>query len=216
MSARTLLLVGATGAVGSEVLGQALADRRVGRIVAPTRRPLATAHAGAHAKLLNPVVDFAALTGAEPWWPCDAVICTLGTTIRIAGSQAAFAQVDRDLPIRFGRLALAAGATAYALNSSLGASAKGNFYLRTKAEAEAGILALGFASVTLVRPSLIDAERSESRPGERAGILVARALRPLIPARYRAVTSAAIARALLDGALAAPPGTTIVESKDLA
>ena len=166
-------------------------------------------------KLHNPVVDFASLDGAEPWWRCDAVVCTLGTTIRSAGSLAAFAHVDRDLPILVGRFARAGGAQRYALNSSLGASPKGNFYLRTKAEAEAGIRALGFASVTIVRPSLIDAERVESRPGERVGLVVAHALRPLIPRRYRAVTPAAIARALLTGALDAPPGVAIVESDAL-
>ncbi|MDA8258972.1 MAG: hypothetical protein M0Z99_25615 [Betaproteobacteria bacterium] len=38
MSSR-LLRVGATGAVGREVLAQALADPRVGEVVALTRRP---------------------------------------------------------------------------------------------------------------------------------------------------------------------------------
>ena len=143
------------------------------------------------------------------------MVCTLGTTIRVAGSQAAFAAIDRDLPIAVGRLARAAGATRYALNSSLGASARGNFYLRTKAEAEQGIIDLGFASTTIVRPSLIDAERNEARPGEQAGLLIARLLRPLLPRRYRAVRPQAIAAALLRGVVEGRPGVTIVESDAL-
>mgnify|MGYP000982344191 FL=1 len=210
----SLLLVGATGAVGQAVLRQALAEKRITRIVAPTRRPLEAGFAG-NPRLLNPVIDFARLPEEAVWWKVDAVVCTLGTTIKVAGSQAAFAAVDRDLPIAFARLAREAGATRYALNSSLGASARGSFYLRTKAEAEQGIIDLGFASTTIVRPSLIDTERQDARLGEQAGLLFARVLRPLIPRRYRAVSPEVIAAALLRGVLDGRPGTTAVESDAL-
>ena len=111
-SRHSLLLVGATGAVGTAVLEQALEWREIRSIVAPTRRPLSRRAA----KLDNPVFDPTALTGDEDFWTCDAVICTLGTTIRAAGSQAEFARIDRDLPILIGRFAKAAGASRYALN----------------------------------------------------------------------------------------------------
>ena len=208
---RRVLLVGSTGAVGNEVLRLALADERVSKVVAPTRRPLNTSHA----KLENPVLDFAQIpTGAE-WWKVDAVICTLGTTIRKAGSQAAFAAVDRDLPIRIARLAKDAGATRFALNSSLGAHPKGNFYLRTKAETEQGIRDLDYAGFAVVRPSLIDTRRVEPRIGEFLGLCLGRLLRPLIPRRFRAVRAEAIARALLDGALSPRRGEQIIESEQL-
>ena len=210
----SLLLVGATGAVGQAVLRQALAEKRITRIVAPTRRPLEAGFVG-NPRLLNPVIDFARLPEEAAWWKVDAVVCSLGTTIKVAGSQAAFAAVDRDLPIAFARLAREAGATRYALNSSLGASARGSFYLRTKAEAEQGIIDLGFASTTIVRPSLIDTERQDARLGEQAGLLFAQVLRPLIPRRYRAVSPEAIAAALLRGVLDGRPGTTAVESDAL-
>ena len=210
-SRHSLLLVGATGAVGTAVLEQALEWREIRSIVAPTRRPLSRRAA----KLDNPVFDPTALTGGEGFWTCDAVICTLGTTIRAAGSQAEFARIDRDLPILIGRFAKAAGASRYALNSSLGASPTGNFYLRTKAEAEQGVIDLGFASTTIVRPSLIDAEREQSRPAEHLGVLFARVLKPVIPKKYRVVTPQQIAAALLRGALAGEPGVHVVESDAL-
>lgn len=206
----SLLLVGATGAVGSRVLAAALADPRIWHVVAPTRRPLPE-----QPGLEAPLVDFAALPRNADWWQVDAVICALGTTIHAAGSQAAFAAVDRDLPIAVARLARAAGATRFALNSSLGASNGGNFYLRTKAEAESGIRGLGYPVYTIVRPSLIDTERAEPRPKERAGLVVARWLAPLIPRRYRAVKAEAIASALLEGVLRDSPGERIVESEEL-
>lgn len=205
-----LLLVGATGAVGREVLAAALAHPGIAAVVAPTRRPLPAA-----AKLQNPVVDFTHLPEDAEWWSVDAVICALGSTIKQAGSQAAFAFVDRDLPVRVGMLAHAAGASCYALNSALGASPRGNFYLRTKAEAEAAIRAIGYRSYTIVRPSLIEAEREQTRRGEVAGVAIARVLGPLIPRRYRPVPAGRIAQALLAAALEAPAGEHVIESERL-
>lgn len=205
-----LLIVGSTGAVGQEVLRLALADERIQCVIAPTRRLLP-----AHPKLQNPVVDFSALTGDEPWWSVDAVICTLGTTIKIAGSQSAFAAVDRDLPMQVARLARGGGATRFALNSSLGANPSGNFYLRTKAEAEQGIRDLYYSSLTIVRPSLIDAQRAELRISEQVGLLVAGLLRPLIPRRYRPVKAESIATSLLEGVLRPSSGEQIIESEQL-
>ena len=206
-----LMLAGATGAVGRAVLAQALADRRVGEVVAPTRRPLPAAE-----KLINVVVDFDNLPEQAPWWAVDAVICTLGTTRRAAGSNEKFAAVDRDLPLCIARRARAAGATRFALNSSLGADAgSGNFYLRTKGEAEDAIRELGYPGYAIVRPSLIDADRTESRPGERLALTFARALGSAIPRRWRAVTPEAIACALLEAALAPSPGSRVIESESL-
>ncbi|TSA00603.1 MAG: NAD-dependent dehydratase [Rhodocyclaceae bacterium] len=206
-----LLLVGASGEVGQAVLAQALADPRVAGVVALTRRPLTPAN-----KLKNIVVDFDKLPEKAPWWAVDAVVCTLGTTLRAAGSKAKFAAVDRDLPLRIARLARAAGASRFALNSSLGADARSvNFYLRTKGEAEDAIRALGYPGYTVVRPSLIDADRAGSRPSEHLSLIFARALRPLIPGRWRAVTPAAIAHALLDAALSSKPVSRVIESDAL-
>ena len=208
-----VLILGATGAVGSEALRLALAHPQVLQVVAPTRRPLGQ-WAG-HPKLLNPVADFSSASEALGGHAVDAVVCALGTTIRQAGSQAAFAAVDRDLPLALAREAQRLGACSLALNSSLGASATGNFYLRTKFEAEVALHSLGFASYTVVRPSLIEAQRTQSRPGEQAGLWVARLLGPLVPRRYRPVPAAAIAQALLHAALAAEPGERIVESEQI-
>lgn len=209
-SGQRLLLLGASGAVGSQVLALASADERVAQIVAPSRRALSAAP-----KLMNPVMDFAQDELDADWLNVDSVVCALGTTLREAGSQAAFAFVDRDLPVRFAKLAHQHGAKSFALNSSLGASPKANFYLKTKAQAEAAIAALAFESYTVVRPSLIDAVREKSRPGEVIGLAVARVFQPLIPARYRPVSAKKIAQALLDAALQGKPGHRVIESDAL-
>lgn len=209
---KTLLLVGATGLVGQSVLQQALQDLRVAKLVAPTRRPLPP-----HPKLDNPLVDFDALPADAAWWRVDGVICTLGTTIKKAGSQPAFRKIDHDYPLAVATLARRQGATAYALTSSVGADAGSRtFYLRTKGEVERALAALLFPSLTIVRPSFIGGERAERRPLEALGLKLFTALGPLLPRRYRIVSADRIARTLLEAALAAPPGTHFIESEAIA
>jgi uncharacterized protein YbjT (DUF2867 family) len=205
-----LLVLGATGAVGGQVLALALADSAIATVVAPTRKALAP-----HRKLENVLVDFDQIDDSAAWLAVDAVICALGTTIKLAGSQAAFAKIDLDLPLQFARLTQSKGARRYCLVSSLGASAGGNFYLKTKAAAEVGVSTLGFDSVTLVRPSLIDTQREHARAGEQLGLFVARLFKPVIPKQYQAVAASRIAQALLDGAKNGTPGVHIIESKTL-
>lgn len=208
---KRLLLVGATGLVGHSVLRQALAHPQVARVIAPTRRALPP-----HAQLLNPVLDFDALPLDANWWAVDAVICTLGTTIKQAGSQAAFRRVDHGLALQVAQIARQHGAKAYALNSALGADAASRvFYSRTKGELERDLQTLGYPSLTFVRPGLIGGEREQARPGEQMGIAVSRWLSPLLPKRYRVVPAERIAFHLLQAALAAEPGVRVVMSEDI-
>lgn len=95
-----LLLVGATGLVGSHVLRLALSDDRIDSVAAPSRRELPK-----HPKVQAPVVDFDRLPEEAPWWDADALICTLGTTISKAGPKEDFQRVDHDYPLQAGLLA---------------------------------------------------------------------------------------------------------------
>ena len=206
---RRVLLIGATGLVGQSVLRQALAHPQVEQVIAPTRRLLPP-----HAQLINPVVDFDALPVDADWWAVDAVICTLGTTIKKAGSQAAFRRVDHDHPLQVAQIALKHGAKAYALNSALGADpASRVFYSRTKGELERDLQTLGYPSLTFVRPGLIGGERQEARLGEQIGVTVSQWLRPLLPARYRVVPAERIAHHLLQAALTGATGCTVLSSE---
>lgn len=205
----TLLLLGATGAVGSQVLALARQDPRIGRVICPTRKPLPV-----HTKLLNPIVDFAALPAAD-WWRADTCICCLGTTLRLAGSAEAFDRIDRGYVLAAAKCARAAGTPVFIYNSSVGADAAArSLYPRTKGRIEAELAALGFVSLTHVRPSLLDAgPRPDSRPGERFALAVMKPLAFLLPRRIRPITTAAVARTLLEAALKPDPGLRIIESE---
>ena len=174
-----ILLLGATGLVGSHVLEMALSDANVEEVIAPVRRPIAE-----RSRLRAPMVDFDNLDQRPGVWACDAVICCLGTTRKVAGSREKFYRVDHDYPVEIAHRARRAGASTFVLNSAKGADAKSSiFYSRVKGETERDILAVGFDSTVIVRPGLIDGERSEPRPLERAGILFSRALAPAASAR---------------------------------
>ncbi|UYB52053.1 NAD-dependent dehydratase [Xanthomonas sp. AM6] len=208
-----ILLAGATGLVGRQALAQLLAAPACSAVVAPTRRALDLVHP----KLHNPLVDFEQLPAQASWWPVDAVICALGTTLRQAGSRAAFRRVDHDYPLAIARLAQRHGAAAFALNSALGADPRSRFfYNRVKGELERELQALGFASLALVRPGLIGGERAQPRRAERLAGTVLQALGPLLPRRYRINPAAHVAAALVDNALRPRAGVHVVGSEQLA
>lgn len=209
--ARTVLLAGATGLVGRQVLALLLADPRIKRVVAPTRRPLPP-----HRKLLDVQLDYDALPEDASWWAVDAVVCTLGTTMAIAGSREAFRRVDYDYPMRVAELARRHGAGAYALNSAMGANPRALvFYSRVKGELERDLAQLGYPSLTFVRPGLIGGQRNEKRAGEHLASVVLDALGPLVPRAWRINPASRIAAALVEAALQAPPGRHVVDSTAL-
>ncbi|MCP9758502.1 NAD-dependent dehydratase [Aquitalea sp. S1-19] len=210
---QTVLILGASGAVGQQMLAQALAHPGIVRVVAPTRRALPP-----HPHLDNPLVDFAALPDSAPWWQADAALCALGTTRKQAGSAAAFYRVDHDYVLAAARLAYAAGTPAFVLNSSLGADEKSyGLYLKTKGETERDVRALGFASLTIVRPSLLDAgPRPQQRRAEEIGLWLNRHLACFVPKKWRAIPVDKVAAAMLAAALAAKPGVRVVESAEMA
>jgi uncharacterized protein YbjT (DUF2867 family) len=200
---RRVLLSGATGLVGGDVLARLLAPGEPFEVVAPTRSPLGIKSA----RLKNPVYADAAaerrgdsgLRRSLAGLKADLWICALGTTMGKAGNQAAFVAVDRDLVLKFAGLARALGAKHAILVSSVGANAKsGSFYLRVKAEAERGLAEQNFPRVDILRPGLLLGERGEHRPGEQLAQRLAPLYNPLLLgplSRYRAIEASVVAKA---------------------
>lgn len=188
-------MAGATGLVGRAILEGLLADPSVAAVHALGRRGPGISHG----KLTPHMVDFAAPPQLPP---IDEVYLALGTTIKTAGSQAAFRAVDFDANISVARAALGAGAHCAGLVSAMGADAKSRiFYSRVKGETEEAVSGLPFEGLVIVRPSLLAGDREAlgqpARPAERAATFVSSLLGPLVPANYRPVSAADVARALL-------------------
>ncbi len=209
--ARTALIVGATGLVGSALLRLALDDGLYDRVHVLARRTTGVAHP----RLVEHLVDFERLAQVD--WPAvDDVHCCLGTTIRAAGSQPAFRQVDFDHVVGVARAALAAGARRFLMVSALGANPESSvFYNRVKGEAEQAVRSLAYECCWVLRPSLLDGPRKEFRAGERVTLAVLRPLHRLIPANIRPIEAADVARAMLACARDARPGTHLAESAEI-
>lgn len=208
-----ILILGSTGLVGQQILALALNDPKIAKVTAPTRRPLTP-----HPKLQNPVFDFNTIPADADWWHADAALCAIGTTIKQAGSRASFRSVDYDLIVKAAECARKAGTEVFVLNSSLGANPRsGNFYLQIKGQTEEALQKLGFASLVLIRPSLLDGgKRAERRPGEELGLILSKPFKLLIPKRYRPVKTHDVAVAMLAAAATPESGVQIIESEQLA
>jgi uncharacterized protein YbjT (DUF2867 family) len=181
--------------VGRQILQGLLADDTVAAVHALARRPLGVQHP----KLTVHTVDFAALA---PLPPLEEAYLALGTTIKVAGSQEAFRAVDFDANLAVACAAQVAGACRVGLVSAMQADAASRvFYSRVKGELEDAVAGLGFEGVVIARPSLLVGDRTAlgqpERAGERMGLHVGRWLKPLIPANYRPIAAAQVARALL-------------------
>ena len=210
MKQRTALIAGASGLVGGECLRRLLASDAYTKVTVVTRRSLGSD--AKHQKLREIVVDFAQLDRIKAELRADHVFCALGTTIRKAGSQAKFRQVDFDYPRRLAELTLRNGAKHFSLVSALGASSKsGVFYSRVKGELEDALRAMHWPSLCILRPSVIAGDRQESRPLER----LSEALLRFGPATYRPVAACKIAAAMIATAQREPRGVTILESREI-
>jgi uncharacterized protein YbjT (DUF2867 family) len=191
------LLAGASGLVGSFLLRQLLESPEYDRVIALGRRPLDLAHP----KLTQVTADFAALDRVTADLRCDDAFCCLGTTIKRAGSPAAFRAVDHAAVLAFAWAARRNGARRFFLVSSLGADARSRvFYSRVKGETEEALAVLDFKTLAIFRPSLLLGPRTEKRLGERMGAMVLWLAEPLLLGRlrqYRAIRAEVVARAML-------------------
>lgn len=202
---RVALVAGATGLVGRALLAQLLDDSRYERVEVLARRPLAAGIAR-HERLIVHLGDATQLVRSAAG--ASDIYIALGTTIKIAGSQAAFRAVDHDLVVAIARAAREAGATRLAVVSALGADPSSSvFYNRVKGEMERDIAALGYASVVIAQPSLLAGDRAAlgqpTRPIEMWVTRLLAPVLPLVPARVRPITASTVAAALI-AALASP------------
>lgn len=206
---RTALLAGATGLVGGHCLERLAADPVYSRVIILVRRPV---ERSLPPRVQQLVIDFDHLNGLPSDVRADDVYCTLGTTIRQAGSAEAFRKVDLAYPVSLARMTLERGAHHFLVVSSIGANPAARvLYSRVKGEMEREVLALPFRSITVLRPSLLLGDRKEFRLGEE----VAKRFAFLTPARYKPIEARRVAMAMVAAAKSDHAGPRIIESADM-
>jgi uncharacterized protein YbjT (DUF2867 family) len=210
---RAVLVAGATGLVGREILAALLADKTYTSVHCVGRRPLALQHP----KLTSHVVDFAALAAMPK---VDDCFIALGTTIKAAGGKDAFRAIDLKAVEAVALAARASGATRLGVVSAMGANSQSSvFYNRVKGEMEVSLARMGFKSLVIARPSLIDGDRAAlgqlERASEGIGLLLARGLRPLLPTNYRSIKASDISHALICAVKTGTPGVVTLMSGEM-
>lgn len=205
-----ILVAGGSGLVGRALLQQLLA-RPNGHVTALLRQPLEWQHP----RLTQRIIDFDELASLD-LAPVDTVYCCLGSTMKAAGSKAAFRRVDHDYVLALARRALACGARQFLLVSSMGAHARSAFfYMRIKGETEQALRSLSYAALVFLRPAYLVGKRAHARPLEDAyGAWMLR-LAWLMPRAYRPIAAEAVARALIAQADRALDGCHVLNSEQL-
>jgi uncharacterized protein YbjT (DUF2867 family) len=220
MTHRPILLAGATGLIGGLALARLSAAGDRFSVLAPTRRPLpqpGPSVSNLVVGLADASIDksLAKSLRAASKSPIAAYLCCLGTTLKTAGSRAAFEAVDLTLVLRLARIARELGARHAILVSSVGADAgSSNFYLATKGRAEAGLAEIGFERIDSLRPGLLLGPRSETRVGEAIGQRLAPLYNPLLLGplrRYRSIAAATVAAAAVALLTRTEPGSFVHE-----
>ena len=188
------ILLGATGAVGRDLVHQLLQDDRFTELYLLVRRIPEGLHSP---KLRIELLDF----DQPDQWPelpeADVLFSCLGTTLRDAGSQAAQYRVDYGYQYEVARRAAARGVPHYVLVSSWGAKPKArSFYSRMKGELEEAVQALPFRRISILRPPLL-LRPGSTRGGERLAAAVLRGLNALGLLRaFRPMPTSVVARCM--------------------
>jgi uncharacterized protein YbjT (DUF2867 family) len=165
-----------------------------------------------HPKLTQVLVDFLSPSSFEELDTPDVALCCLGTTMRKAGSRKAFRNVDYSAVVGFAEAAHRKGARTFIHVSALSANPTSRvFYCAVKGQAEEAVARIRFESVYAFRPSMLEGEREESRPLERVGLAVMRALGPRL-GKYQPTPVEALVKAMVAAAKDPAPGSHVVEA----
>jgi len=116
MPQKTALLLGGSGLTGGHCLNYLLNDAHYKQVRALVRRPLSVEHP----KLIQQQVDFNQLNDCLADMQINDVYCCLGTTIKKAGSQKAFYEVDFVYPTEIAKLSLPMAQNSFCLSAHWG------------------------------------------------------------------------------------------------
>jgi uncharacterized protein YbjT (DUF2867 family) len=154
------LIIGATGATGTEVLELILKDETYKQVAIFVRREVDLKHD----KLKVHIIDF---DKPEQWKTLvkgDVLFSCLGTTLKTAGSKEAQWKIDYGYQYDFAKIAQENDVNNYVLISTSNASAKSFFfYAKMKGQLEEAIKALKFSKLIIFNPTLLIRENTDRK-----------------------------------------------------
>lgn len=221
----SVMIIGATGLVGREIVRQSLANSNVESVSIFVRRPSNLAQFVNASKLKEHVVNFDRVSTWASLLTGDTLYSAMGTTLSQAGSEDAQYKVDYQYQWDVAHAARQNGCQTLVLISAAGANPDSPFfYMRTKGELETDVEILGFPFLRILRPGLLHGNRSGIRSESRIGEVIANRVlgaadrflpRTFFPLRLKPIPVETVAAAALRAANRTHAGTLTFGPADL-
>ena len=158
---KTAVIIGATGAVGKEILKEILADNFYNKVYILGRESIGKL--GDEERLTKIIVDFENLNFDTSILEDADVFASLGTTIKIAGSKENQRKIDVDYTVNFSKLC-EGKVRSFNVVSAIGANSKSkNFYNSLKGELEDKLKVMNLGVLRMFQPSLLISKREDKR-----------------------------------------------------
>ncbi len=204
----TANVVGATGLVGQQIVKQLLNYKEYDKVRIFVRKSTGIEHP----KLEEHVIDF----GQPAIWASlvtgDVLFSALGTTIKVAKTKDNQYLVDYTYQFDFAKAAAKNGVPCYVLVSSMGADSTSSvFYSKMKGKLEDAVVMLDFKRILIFRPSILDGDRKEKRPGERAALRLSKIITLFIFKSYTPTPVDLLAERMIANSLDSIDGYRIFE-----
>ncbi|MFZ9027403.1 MAG: NAD(P)H-binding protein [Crocinitomicaceae bacterium] len=206
--AKTAIVFGGTGLTGRYLVTQLLADLRYDKVKVISRRSLGLDDP----KLEEYITD---LLNKEIWTDLvtgDDVFCCIGTTKKKTPDKDHYYKIDFGIPKNAASAGKNNGVQKFAVVSAIGANSKSSiFYNKLKGEMEEAVKSMGPSAVYIMRPSIIDGPRGESRLLEKIGLGIFKLLGFMFVGsfrKYRLIHARDIAKAMIEAVNSESTGGT--------
>ena len=157
----TAVIIGATGAVGKEILKEISGGDFYERIYVLGRNSISKLPEDS--RLTKIVIDFENMRFDTSILDDADVFAALGTTIKIAGSKENQRKIDVDYTVNFAKLC-EEKVRSFNVVSAIGANSKSkNFYSSLKGKLEDKLKEMNLGTLRIFQPSLLISKRDEKR-----------------------------------------------------
>ena len=209
---RTAIVAGATGLIGRELIQKLILSDQYRLIYLISRRESGLIHP----KIKEVLTGFDLIRQLNIAETIDDAFCTLGTTMKQAGSREQFKKVDYQYVLAFADFTKRLGVSKFLVISSMGADPKsGVFYNMVKGMTEEALKEMGFKNLVILRPSLLLGKRSESRFSEKIFGFIMKALNFLISDNYTAIPGEKVAAFMVKMARTSIDSVSIIKSGEI-
>lgn len=188
------IVLGATGAVGLDLVEMLLKDNAFSEVEVFVRRAMPMENG----KLTTHIVDFKQLKDWQDMIKGDVVFSCMGTTLKAAGSRERQYEIDYTYQLEFAQAAHSNGVPIYILVSSAMANANSKlFYTRMKGELEEAIQQLHFQKEVIMRPPLL-IRKNTTKTDEKVVVVVLKVLNALgLFKKQRPMPTEVVAKAMI-------------------